>query len=450
MNHIIFVLCFLATFVCGFFNENANYPFLFLLPFSLMIFIAICNFNFEETKKSYVYYIFSFQAFIRYCIIPVGIALGNTIHEGDNSVNINSAIFYMIIELSFIFFLFLYQNYKVQKTIYRNKIKLVSKNIWLYLIVAIFFLIILRSGFFNKVNFIWNLSNFVENITSNEKDVEYSSLGGLLFIPFKISLMLIIASVILETNRISNIYKMLMLFLLMVISSSFIVGMSRLSILTFILPFYFIILSIQAKKMKRMFSVGLLILIVPVTIATSIDKFSRGDRIITTKDIIDTNSLNAYFSGVRNIVIGIDAFEEHDDKNYISFLLNDLFQNVPIVSKLTDNSYKSNIVFNKKYFGHSEWQTQIVPLSIAGLFHFNIFGVGLYSCLFLLLAFFFEKKAKQASYLPYKYIFYNLTLILSMVFMLNIGSMIASIFRSLIFVYLPFYITDKLYKLRKI
>lgn len=309
------------------------------------------------------------------------------------------------------------------------------------------FLIILNSNFFNKVNLIWDLSNYVEKVMIGGEEIESGSLGGLLFIPFKVALLLILSSFILNAKINKNI-KVFFLVVLIGISASFIVGASRFSIVTFILPFYFILITIFSKKLKTMINVGLLLIIIPVILITSLAKFTRGDKVATTSTILKTDSYNAYFSGVANVAIGIDSFEDLNDKEYSLFFFNDIFQNVPLLSKLTDNKYKSNYVFNETIYGHREWQIQIVPLSIAGLFHFNILGVGIYSCLFLSLAFYYERKAKKEIYLPYKYVFYSLMFALSLVFMFNIGSMIATIVRSFFFIYFPFYMSNRLNNLR--
>lgn len=446
MKLAIFILCLISCFVCGLYNVNNNYEYIIFLPISLTLFNAFDNFLFSNLKRSYVYYIFYFQAIIRYCVIPVGIAMGDVIATGKGSFNHNIAVLFMIIELLFIFLLFLYNDNKFKNKIRYSKVQLVDKNTWLYVFITIMFLIVLTSGFFSKVNLIWNLKTYVTEVIDSDIEVESSSIGGLLFTPLKIALLLIVSSFILKSKTNQN-YKALSILVVMGLASSFIVGMSRLSIISFILPFYFIILKLLKKKAIKIINVGFSFFLVGIILMASLAKFSRWNKEASTESILNTTSYNAYFAGVGNIAAGIDSFEERPNKEYALFFINDIFQNVPLLSKLTNNNYKSNYVFNKKIYGHGKWQTQIVPLSIAGLFHFDVWGVGVYSCLFLSLAFYFEKKAQNEPYLPYKYVFYSLMLSLSMVFMLNIGSMIATVFRSFAFVYFPFYLSNKLNRL---
>lgn len=448
MNITILIFSIISSVICVKYNTNIEYISISFLPFSLAVFSVFGNKLFHNLKRSYVFYIFYVQALIRYCLIPIGISFDDYLGNGSYSNNGNLAIVFMIIELALIFFLFIYQNNKFKNINKTTTVNLVANNYWLYFFVFVMFMIILISGFFAKVNTIWNLNDYVQQVVVQGEEVEYSSLGGLLFNPFKIAILLIISSLILKSNKLNNNNKVILLIVLIGLASSFIVGMSRFSVIMFILPFYFIIVEILDKKTKRVINIGLVAILSVVVIVTSIGKFSRGNNEIGINDIITTSSLNAYFAGPGNIAAGIDAFEDVVNKNYGLYLINDLFQNVPLISKLTNDNYKSTFDFNRKIYGHSIYRDQIVPLSIAGLFHYDLFGIGLYSVLFLSIAFYFERKGKREKYMPYKYVYFSIMLTLSLVFMLNIGSMIASPFRALVFTFIPFYISNMLNKKR--
>ena len=442
MSFLIKIVCIIAFIYCfGWSNGGLEHKF-YILPLALLLFSFMETTMLSKMKKSYVYFIFYAQAIIRYCVIPMGMVNGAVLLAQGSFSNIDVAIFVMCIELFFIFFVFVYNNYKIGKLKEPTEIVPINHRSTLYFFVILFFLIVITSGFLGKINFIWNLNDYVQYTAVEGEEIESSSIGALLFIPLKVILLLLAASWIIKSKHIKN--KPIYFILIMAVSSSFIVGTSRLSILTFILPFYLLLNSIEGKKGKKIINIGLASIILPVLLITSIAKFSRGDNSNATESIFNTNSLNAYFAGPGNVAVGIDAFEKQQRKDYGLFFLNDLFQNVPFLSKFTVSEYKSNMVFNKQIYGHSLWQTQIVPLSIAGLFHFDFLGVGIYSAIILSLAFYFEKKARAEDYLPYKYVFFSLTLTLSMIFMLNIGSMVVTAIRSLIFVYLPFYIARKI------
>lgn len=449
MYKIIILICLFSSTVCVVGNHNLYYSNISLLPLSLLLFSLLGNLFFRNLKRTYVLSIFYIQAIIRYCLIPIGISAGNDLGNGNLSQNGNNAILFMIAELIFIFILFLYQNHKFKHIKNSINIIFVSKNYWLYLAVVLMFVVILISGFLAKVIPIWNLQEYALQINDGT-DVEVSSIGGLLFNPFKIAVILLISSVILKSKKLTRNVKISLLILLMCFAGSFIVGFSRFSIILFILPFYFLIIGFASKKTKRAINLVMLTIFSSIIIVTSIGKFSRGNNDYGINDIITTSSLNAYFAGPGNVAVGVDAFEGIVNKEYGKFLINDLFQNVPLLSKITSDSHKSNFVFNNKIYGHRLYRDQIVPLSIAGLFHFDVFGIGIYSTLFLFLAFYFEIKARKEEYLPYKYVFFALMVSFSLVFMLNVGSMVASPIRTFVFTYLLFYLSRNLNKSRLI
>jgi len=447
MNITIIIVTIISSIICVKYNTSIEYSYVSFLPLSLLIFNLLGTKHFFNLKRSYVFYIFYLQAIVRYCLIPVGISLDDYLGNGSNSGNGDVAVLFMIVELLLIFFLFSYQNKKFKQIKHSTNIILVTKNYWLYFFVFVMFIIILMSGFFNKVNTIWDLQDYVQQVVIDRDEIKSSSLGGLLFNPFKIAIILIFSSLILRSKRLSKNTKVFFLLVLMGLAGSFIVGVSRFSVIMFILPFYFIIVGLSNKKTKRTINLGLVTILSSVVIVTSIGKFTRGDNEIKINNIITTSTLNAYFAGPGNIASGIDAFEDVVNKNHSHYLINDLFQNVPLISKLTNDKYKSSFDFNRKIYEHSIYRDQIVPLSIAGLFHYDIFGIGFYSVLFLSIAFYFERKGKREKYLPYKYVYFLIMLTLSLVFMLNIGSMIASPFRAFVFTFTPFYMSNQLSKL---
>lgn len=446
MLRILIIIFSLISFLLSiYYSRNISYQYIYGLPLGLALFAFSQRFTFPNLKKSYVYYIFYFQAVIRYCVIPLGISMGDSFTSGFFSYNANLAVLFMLIELFSIWCVFVFQNKNCRNLFKASKLILVKKNLWLYGMVSVMFLIVYSSGYLNKVNLIWNLSSYIEDaIEGNLEDI--SSFGALLFGPLKVALILIVTSWVLSSS-LSKKIKIVLLVVVMGGASIFIVGMSRLSIVTFLLPFYFILRTILNKKSIKFINISLLALMMPVLLMTSVAKFSRGETEASAETVLNTNSYNAYFAGPGNVAVGIDAYESMPRKNHFLFFINDTFQNVPLLSKLTDNIYKSNYVFNYKVYGHSLWQTQIVPLTTAGLFHFGILGVGLYSAFFIWVAMFFERKALAESYLPYKYVFFAIMLSGSMVFMLNIGSMVVTIIRSLMFVYIPFFIANKLNKI---
>src|SRR5690606_14669602 len=105
----------------------------------------------------------------------------------------------------------IYQNNKFKQKNNSTSIILVTKNYWLYFFVFVMFITILMSGFFNKVNTIWNLQEYVQQVVIDREEIESSSIGGLLFNPFKIAIILIFSSLILKSKRLSKNIKVFFL-----------------------------------------------------------------------------------------------------------------------------------------------------------------------------------------------------------------------------------------------
>src|SRR5690606_18882762 len=134
---------------------------------------------------------------------------------------------------------------------------------------------------------------------------------------------------------------------------------------------------------------------------------------------------------------GVEAFNTIKWSDSVFYLFNDTLQNVPILSKLTDDTYKTTIRFNEAIYGHKLWADQIVPLSVSGLFHFGYIGIFIYNPFFIVIALFFERCAYQFKYIGYKYIYLYLSVVFSLVFMLNLGSFYADLIKTFLFLFIP-------------
>ena len=450
VKYIVYTLSLVSFFFCLFQSGYFNYEYLFLLPLSLGI-ISIFLFRiYELLKNSFVFYIFILQAIIRYCILPVMIAYNNQVFYGADSLNGNTAIVIMILEIVFAFIALNLVASK-QKASYLNKtntITPIKNSFLLYVLIFMALIYIYQSGYLEKVNFIWNLSNYIQEYVLGVEELSDSGLGGILFNPFKIIVMLLIISWIIRSKKISNRLKNIFYFILLVVSSLFIVGSSRFSVLFFFLPMFVLILLITYQKLsKKLITLPILGLTL-IVILTSSAKFDRDDN-QSFYNIFSTSSLNAYFSGPGNIAVGLDAYEKISIKRNFLFCINDVFQNAPGLSKYTNDTYKTNQAFNKQIYGNIGIADQIVPQSISGIFHFDVIGAFFYVVFFLLIALYMERKYLKEQFLGCKYVYVSLSISLSMVFMMNISSMFFALFSTYLFVYLPFYFIHKFQSFQK-
>ncbi|ATA89101.1 hypothetical protein CGC58_04840 [Capnocytophaga stomatis] len=400
-------------------------------------------------KNSIVFNLFMIQALIRYCIMPYKVSTGEYM-TGFHSSNGEVAIFLMLLE---IFFIFVILNFVAQKQqtsfISRTSyIKPISSSIFIYSLLIALFSYIYISGYLSKVNLVWNLGSFVQKYVVDREELKDTGFAGVLFTPLKTIAAIFFIGMVYNSKKISINKKKYIYLMIIVMSSIFIIGTSRLSIIHFALPLLILVTFMLDKKSskKLIFAFGLFI--IPIILIASIAKFTRGEQQATTESTFSTSSLNAYFAGPGNVATGLDAYGDLVIKNHSLFFINDMIQNLPGLAKYSSDTYKTNVFFNKAVYGHSLVRDQIVPLSVSGVFHFGIFGGFLYAPLFLLISLYIERKSYKETFLGYKYVYITLSITLSMIFMLNIGSMYFAFAVSLLFIYMPFYIVNFFEKLK--
>lgn len=417
-------------------SDSSYFSSIFLLPLCLFMTSLLFNKIHLNYANSTVFKLFAIQLGIRYSILP---ALLSSNYELQTIYNFNTAIIIMLLEL-FTCHIVLFLLQGKQKYSYLNKITYIEplKQIHLIVIFLVFLLLYIYStGAFNTINPIWSLNDYVEtHITNNEERIS-SGYGALVFILFRALLALVAISIIARSNNIKNSYKKWMYLLVIVISNLYIIGTSRFSIILFSLPLLFLVADLLDKKdSRRIISIATIAIVVVLSIA-SVAKFSRYGNNADLSNILSATSLNAYFAGPLLISSGLDAGSDIKGYESVLFLFNDTLNNIPLLSHFTSNEFKTNIIFNESIYGHRDYSDQIVPLSISGYFHFGILGVMLYSSMLLALALWFERNAYKEPNIGFKYLYISLSISLSLIFMVNISSMYATIVRNYLFLFLP-------------
>lgn len=410
----------------------------------LLVFYNVFNFY----KKSFIFKIFQLQAMGRYLLLPVLYSSGQLLGIGNESNYLVIAIGIMCIELITIYTVFLFHAKKQQAVIEKHtlNIQYIKKSFIVPITLVVLFAIIYLGEALDKVNFVWELANYVDQYINQGQELEVDTLSILLFNTFKVILILYLISLIQQSKIIKR--KKLFVTLVILASTLVMVGLSRfsmvlnLAVLLAMLPFMF-----NNKDVKIIFYSTIPFFIFILAVA-SIAKFSRYDEVYSGTSLVSAASINAYFLGFGNIAIGVEAFNTIKWSDSVFYLFNDTLQNVPILSKLTDDAYKTTIRFNETIYGHKLWADQIVPLSISGLFHFGFVGIFIYNPLFIAIALFLERCAYQVKYIGYKYVCLYLSVVFSLVFMLNLGSFYASLIRTILFLFIPILILKYLTSLK--
>ena len=425
------------------------FGFLYALPLALATFTIIFNYLFEDYANSNVFKVFILQAVIRYCLLPTILSTGQEFKVGYNSIFLNTAIIIMVVEL-FFSFLILAIFSKHQNKFFSKRLEYIKplKNLILVSIMLTgMFVILYISNTLDSVNAIWNLADHVDKYI-NENEELHLSTAAVLYTPFRVIAALFFISIIYKSQKIKEKNKKWFYLLIILISNIFIFGVSRFNIILFTVPLLVLVTNLINKNESRKVIVLSVIGLVFAIVSASIAKFSRYGNEFELNSLFTASSVNAYFAGPGNIAVGIEASNSISFYDSLMYFMNDTLQNIPILSKITNPEYKSTVVYNEFIYGHQLYADQIVPLSISGLFHFGTIGIFIYSSLFLSLALYMERLSYRVCNIGYKYILISLSLTLSLVFMLNIGSFYATLFRSFTFVFLPIFLLTKFPRMR--
>lgn len=453
---VIACLSFIVTAITGVYSESNNYRMLFFLPATFLVLQILFWKSLVSLKQYISFNIIYLQMIIRYLLMPMLISFGDVFTTGLNSGNTDKAIFIMDYEMLFVFIGFYmaerWINKKKFQTVKRRKVfklSLFKINILLIgILVACSIYLVINPDFFSKTSFVWNLSDYVNDQDAKDLADKANSLVGLVFFRYRILILLVLIGVIYKTRKLEPSVKWLLSFLLVIINSTIIIGTSRLSIIYITIPFILILMQLYPLQYRKILKWGLGGLGGLVLIA-SVYKFSTDNTNVSgVSQLIAANSINAYFSGPGNVATGVDIYEENTKIDHSLFLFNDLFQNIPGVASLTNDQYKTNELFNYKIYGGFTAHDQIVPVSVAALFHFGYSLVFLYGIIFTILSFYFEEKARQARYISSKYIYFFLCINCSLFMMLNIGSLFSNIVTQLFLTLIPFNLLQRVSNLK--
>lgn len=442
LNIFIIILSFLSFIFSLFHIGESSFSYAYILPFLVFLLSLVFSNTYKRYQHSFIFKILVVQIIIRYCVLPALLSSGEYFRVGYDSYLLNTSVVIMIIELLSVFIiLFLFQ-YK-QEEFYKNRelnIKPLFNIPIIFIICSLMLAYIYSSGTFEIINPIWGLSNYVDKYITNNEELEVSSYGVIIFNILKALLALAFISLVINSRYIKENRKKWVYLTIILLTNLYIVGTSRFSIILFTLPLLILILGLIDKRdAKKVLTIATSSMLVVLAI-TSIAKFSRYGNEADLSSIISANSLNAYFSGPGLIAVGLEASYNVKPYETTLFFINDIFQNIPLLSNFTVNDYKTNIVFNESIYGHRIYADQIVPFSISGIFHFGILGLNIYSSLFLAISLWFERIYYKTAHIGFKYIYIYLAISLSLVFMVNLAGIYALLIRTFIFLYIPFFI----------
>lgn len=421
-----------------------------LLPIGFLFWLVLFRNLFGFYSKSIVFKVWLVTAVFRYLIFPFAYFQDSYLSITGVNGGVYLGVIVMLFELLFCGILFGYFGRRQQYRL-NNTVKITSffyNKITVMLLLALMFFYMQGTNLFHKINYVWYLNEYVQAALEDEIEAT-QGYGGIVFISFRIILALLLLTLI-KTSNLSEALKVFLYLLVVGMASSVVVGMSRLSMVLFALPLLILVNEFVPNNLKgkmKNVNIALVFLMALMIVISSVAKFSRYQTSFSWTQVVSASSLNSYLTGPGAIAAGISSALESSAYDSPKFLFTDIVRNMPVLSKLAYTEYSTSRAYNVDILGHDLWADKIVPLSVSGVYHFSILGIGLYHILFLGLALFFERLSAMQNYIGYKYLYLDLSIKFSLVFMLNIGSFFSMLPRSFLFIFVPLFII-KVFKVR--
>ncbi|MGI9582361.1 hypothetical protein ACR1PO_14170 [Chryseobacterium sp. RRHN12] len=306
---------------------------------------------------------------------------------------------------------------------------------------GLFFLFILiiasNRNFLHKLSFVWDIATYLKLKVSGDLE-SVSPLVSIMFPVMRAYIVLFIFSVI-NSFKIKQITKLMLSILVVLINATIIIGVSRFSIVYASFPLVLLLIYFYPDYRRKVVTYSS-VFFVAILLLASLTKFSGNTKKADVGGFFSLHELNAYFGGVANYAIGYDSYQKNMvnpfDKYY--YFISDVTQNIPLLSKFSNDNYKTNIKFNNHIYGAGRSRDQIVPVSVAGLYHFSKYFFYIYIFILSILAFRFETKAYTTSSPVLFFLYIILAFGCSTSMMINIGSLSATLFINLV-VFIPFF-----------
>lgn len=418
-----------------------GYNYYFLVPFLYgicIIFSPRIEFiNFDNIGPT----ILNVTMLIKYSITPLVSHLGDHyywIGVKPDSEYLNLAVLFTIIELLTLFFTI---NFLIKKGIGNTNIndskntsdsKMINRTLihFIFVIISLIIVVIFPQTIADQ-RFIFNQSNLG---TLVRIDFPLSGLFTTIFNFGRYCAVLLVINYFYKKNlKKESFFNLFGAFLPVIINSLFTSNLSRLNLLVPLISFVSIIYFLfDSKKMRRITIKALIYMCVFLVLYMSVVKFfgvGRGNEGNGGNLYWWGDTLNMYFSGVKDTAIGIKALpyiKEHFIILRPTLFFNDTLSHIIGISNFIDQSHTSTILYNYIYFGSSISKSQIVPNIVEGYYYFG-YLLFLLPMFLTIMCYHLNNKFKLNSKIDMKFAYQYSSLFCGMMLMVNY-SMIISYF----------------------
>jgi len=402
----------------------SNLPF---LPIFFTILVLIIPSFTAYVFKNIGITIINLTMIIRYLISPILIATyGTNLNFGHLTMQSTQviAVNLMIYEMIVMFIVFAIFHKKFYKVGDENDVMSISSsnNIfgWLFVLLCVLILIS-NPAILTRYSFVW-LSTDLKN-----KDVEGVSVS--LFF-----LIIQLGHLVLTVNLLNLIYRfyerkkhfvfVLISLLIIVISSSFIVGTSRFSIILPLVTGLYTVLKLYKPYRKLLGILSIVLSFIFILVSTTLKQQTiNGKSNYNTFENLNTE-LQIYFSGVSNVTHAINTGVIYEPFNIMG-ILSDLFRSVIYLNSLFGENVSALTEYNVIFYGGGMSQDQILPMIGQGYLYFGYLLAPILTVLTMLVVMFLDQKITKSSSLITVYILTYLCLKFALFNMANATIQIA-------------------------
>lgn len=397
--------------------SNHQFRFLFLLPLVYGIILVITPQLFLGfSLRTPGFFILNIVLLLRYLALPLVLKLSgyhrDMIFRHNNSIS--EAILLMVVEIVTIgICLFYFSNIYKLKPKSNEILELENgegkpKYFIIFIILLVFILIILSDPSVLKTfSFISIEEGF--STSARKEQVTAGTLSSLALVWFRLLFPILwIKLCKYKYNKSKLVSWVYLATLVPIISLLFFSGMSRSSILIPALALALILGRTFPKQKRKMYSIILTTTIFSVTVLTIYKSFSstsvsEGFNMMDIKWL--SNYLEAYFGGVYNVAISIDAKSMFEGSITINTLFSDLFRSWMGIGSIFRNSYSTSEIFNIAFYGGPHAFDQVVPTIGSSYIIFGLFGSMIFTIIIIWFICLFEYKYKKETSIELAYLY---------------------------------------------
>lgn len=428
-----------------------GYDFYFVVPGLFGIIIMFCPYISFNDIGNIGALVLNYTMLIKYALLPLVACLGNYyswLGVAPFKEDINKAVLYTVYEMLFICIesniLSCYYNKRRKKTF--NPVKPLRGEFFHFIFIVLGILtIILLPATVADQRFLFDQSDLATTI---KVDFAFSGIFKTLVTFGRYSAVILVINYFYKRNmQKESFVNIFGAFIPVFVNSLFISNLSRIVIFVPVITFSILIFILFDSPKARKTTISLVTIVGATFIVyLSFVKFfgeGRGNEGNSTSLMWWGDTLNMYFSGVKETAIGIKARSLITEKyGFMRFnlLLNDGISNVIGLSNLSNSMLTSTRLYNYVYFGSSIAVCQIVPNICEGIYYFGgVFSV-LWPGLFVYLCYKFNYLCEKNNYLDAKFSYLYASIYCGMILMLNSSMIIANITNvSILFIIISYF-----------